>query len=680
MPWSLDTGIYSFTPLNRTAFFGADEVGYYAAWMTEGMNTYNRTAIWSPPSWNSYRSMAMVSCGVPIWSKKGEYLGSLNVDLAMEYAKQQFLNVTADSPVTVLSIMTQESGAVVATPDSTITTLWGGCENDLCNVFSLSPDLIWISKLSLAPSEYVDTVINGQDYIVFHQTIRLGWKLWFFCLRADAFPTKKSNLPKVISISVIVPMFVLCSVFTVAFILQHLNMQNKVHMLEATIGTVTSNELIGTPAEEAIKTLIEVQISARMSSILREELGKVIALITANKLFKVEPGFRKKLQDMNVEKEAGDFLFSVLADEYRGGKSVAPQKISEPGRGIVEHLSDPIGIISSSFTPESTVTDFQDWDLDVRHVNPPENVYHLELMGIAVMQLQGLITHFDLDRTIVQGFLRLVEGGYNSNPFHNHYHAADTAHAMHLLLRDCNVKFTALERLAAVISALIHDLRHPGVNNAYLQATLDPLFVRYNGLSVLESLHCAEGVTMLLQGDSNFLQGKLSNDEILELHHIMVSLVLATDMTKHLSLLSQFATSFTTSSFNPDSKADRLLALQILIKTADVSNPAHPWDMAESWAKKVMEEFALQGDNEKLHGLPVSAFMERSTQNTGSCQSAFIKFVVWPLARQVENICPTIGPLMVTNLTHNLRLWSQSQSCTPPLGSPSPALSNSKLV
>ena len=56
--------------------------------------------------------------------------------------------------------------------------------------------------------------------------------------------------------------------------------------------------------------------------------------------------------------------------------------------------------------------------------------------------------------------------------------------------------------LALLMAAIMHDYRHPGVNNGYLVRDLDPLALTYNDASVLENFHAAEGFKMML--DQNF--------------------------------------------------------------------------------------------------------------------------------------------------------------------------------
>ncbi len=48
-----------------------------------------------------------------------------------------------------------------------------------------------------------------------------------------------------------------------------------------------------------------------------------------------------------------------------------------------------------------------------------------------------------------------------------------------------------------------------------------------------------------------------------------------------------------------------------MLKCADVSNPAKPFDLYAEWTARIMEEFYLQGDIERAIGLAISRFMDR---------------------------------------------------------------------
>jgi len=51
--------------------------------------------------------------------------------------------------------------------------------------------------------------------------------------------------------------------------------------------------------------------------------------------------------------------------------------------------------------------------------------------------------------------------------------------------------------LSYLMSAVIHDIGHPGFNNAFMVAGNDPLAIQYNDKSVLENFHVAEGFRII---------------------------------------------------------------------------------------------------------------------------------------------------------------------------------------
>lgn len=63
--------------------------------------------------------------------------------------------------------------------------------------------------------------------------------------------------------------------------------------------------------------------------------------------------------------------------------------------------------------------------------------------------------------------------------------------------------------------------------------------------------------------------------------------------------------------------------------------------LACRWANRVLEEFFMQGDQERAQGLPVSPLMDRSTTSLAISQINFIEFVVAPLFHQV---CQQLPP------------------------------------
>jgi hypothetical protein len=60
---------------------------------------------------------------------------------------------------------------------------------------------------------------------------------------------------------------------------------------------------------------------------------------------------------------------------------------------------------------------------------------------------------------------------------------------------------------------------------------------------------------------------------------------------------------------------------------SDVSNPTKAWPIYEQWTERVLQEFFMQGDAEKLMGLPVSPYYDRETIFVPGSQLGFIEFI-----------------------------------------------------
>ena len=116
--------------------------------------------------------------------------------------------------------------------------------------------------------------------------------------------------------------------------------------------------------------------------------------------------------------------------------------------------------------------------------------------------------------------------------------------------------------------------------------------------------------------------------------------VLATDMSKHMSLLADLKTMVETKKVAGsgvlllDNYTDRIQVYQIsrhrtiflkipglypsgaqvlqnMVHCADLSNPTKPLDAYKLWVERIMEEFFQQGDKEREAGLDISPMCDR---------------------------------------------------------------------
>ncbi|KAL3918762.1 MAG: hypothetical protein SGPRY_005888 [Prymnesium sp.] len=219
---------------------------------------------------------------------------------------------------------------------------------------------------------------------------------------------------------------------------------------------------------------------------------------------------------------------------------------------------------------------------------------------------------------------------------------------------------------------MFHDTDHPGVMNGFLIATRHPLALLYNNQSVLENHHCSTSLSLLERPELNFLN-KLSeaNQNQIRRCALMIICVLATDVTTHMKLLKDFKTRL---EMDGASNLKAELVMQLVIKSADISNPTRPMKVREikhtafpsqpaavnasqvyqPWIDGVMSEFFQQGDLERSLGLPISMNCDRRSVSVGKCQVGFITYLVKPLFDSFCEFIPALKKEAVANLESNL--------------------------
>lgn len=204
------------------------------------------------------------------------------------------------------------------------------------------------------------------------------------------------------------------------------------------------------------------------------------------------------------------------------------------------------------------------------------------------------------------------------------------------------------EALTLLISAIGHDVGHPGVNNMFLVKLNAPLAQLYNDTSVLEAFHCAAYSQILRRHWPTVFHDKA-------IRKLMISSILATDMGCHSDYMHQLGNlqskiheSKTTDSWTPkDIETFRVLTCGLLIKCADISNVARPWIVAEKWTYKLQDEFAHQGEMEKNIGMETTLFGGPpeigNMLKLANGQIGFMTIFAHPLFANVADVIPAMG-------------------------------------
>uniref|UniRef100_A0A3B3B4V0 Phosphodiesterase n=1 Tax=Oryzias melastigma TaxID=30732 RepID=A0A3B3B4V0_ORYME len=320
--------------------------------------------------------------------------------------------------------------------------------------------------------------------------------------------------------------------------------------------------------------------------------------------------------------------------------------------------------------------DLNRWGLNIFNVAELSNNRPLSCIMYAIFQERDLLKTFRIPVDTFVTYVMTLEDHYHANvAYHNSLHAADVTQSTHVLLSTpaLDAVFTDLEILAALFAAAIHDVDHPGVSNQFLINTNSELALMYNDESVLENHHLAVGFKLLHEENCDIFQN-LSKRQRQSLRKLVIDMVLATDMSKHMSLLADLKTMVETKKVTSsgvlmlDHYTDRIQVLRNMVHCADLSNPTKPLAVYRQWTERIMEEFFRQGDKERERGMEISPMCDKHTASVEKSQVGFIDYIVHPLWETWGDLVYPDAQEILDTLEDN-RDWYQStipQSPSPP--------------
>lgn len=312
--------------------------------------------------------------------------------------------------------------------------------------------------------------------------------------------------------------------------------------------------------------------------------------------------------------------------------------------------------------------DTNKWGLDVFKVAELSGNRPLTAIIFSIFQERDLLKTFQIPADTLVTYLLTLEGHYHADvAYHNSLHAADVAQSTHVLLATPALEavFTDLEVLAAIFASAIHDVDHPGVSNQFLINTNSELALMYNDASVLENHHLAVGFKLLQAENCDIFQN-LNTKQRLSLRRMVIDMVLATDMSKHMNLLADLKTMVETKKVTSlgvlllDNYSDRIQVLQNLVHCADLSNPTKPLPLYRQWTDRIMAEFFQQGDRERESGLDISPMCDKHTASVEKSQVGFIDYIAHPLWETWADLVHPDAQDLLDTLEDN-REWYQSK-------------------
>lgn len=267
----------------------------------------------------------------------------------------------------------------------------------------------------------------------------------------------------------------------------------------------------------------------------------------------------------------------------------------------------------------------------------------------------GAHTRMGITNDKLERFLLGVRDRMLENPYHNWVRAFNAAQTCFSLLDITGLrhKLTDMQLLALMIAALCHDLEHPGVNNQFLVKSKSSLGALYNNESVLEKHHTFRAFELLLHPSVDLLSC-FTKAQYQDFRHLLMSLILATDMAQHTEYITRLHAS--TRASEPEQELDALVSMQLLLKVTDLSDALKPFSVCKKWTLKMTDEFFLQGDMERASGLAVSAMCDRSTQSRVAVQKGIIEYIVAPFCALLAQALPQLAEPF-SQLEVNRRLW-----------------------
>ncbi|XP_053226565.1 cAMP-specific 3',5'-cyclic phosphodiesterase 4A isoform X4 [Podarcis raffonei] len=316
------------------------------------------------------------------------------------------------------------------------------------------------------------------------------------------------------------------------------------------------------------------------------------------------------------------------------------------------------------------------WGLNIFRVAEYTNNRSLSCIMYTIFQERDLLKTFKIPVDTLVTYIMTLEDHYHADvAYHNSLHAADVTQSTHVLLSTpaLDAVFTDLEILAAIFAAAIHDVDHPGVSNQFLINTNSELALMYNDESVLENHHLAVGFKLLQEENCDIFQN-LSKRQRQTLRKMVIDMVLATDMSKHMSLLADLKTMVETKKVTSsgvlllDNYTDRIQVLRNMVHCADLSNPTKPLELYRQWTDRIMEEFFRQGDKERERGMEISPMCDKHTASVEKSQVGFIDYIVHPLWETWADLVHPDAQDILDTLEDN-RDWYHSmipQSPSPP--------------
>lgn len=303
-----------------------------------------------------------------------------------------------------------------------------------------------------------------------------------------------------------------------------------------------------------------------------------------------------------------------------------------------------------------------EWFFDAFRLEECTNGHPLSVLSCHLFARLNLYETFQIDDAQFFQFCLKIEQGYPNNAYHNRVHVSNVLQSMYVLLtKGLGPRLAGDHEIAAgLLSAIIHDYEHKGVNNDFLIRFQDDLALKYNDRSPLENHHVAAAFEVMVTKPHDIFK-QCDPEVFISIRKCVIEMVLATDMKIHFDVLGRFKQieEKVREGVEDLMPEDVSLALQVCLKCADIGHCYCESNVHLRWVQKLEQEFFAQGDREEEFGaVAKSPLMDREKAGITKSQVGFFKIVVVPLFASFCKAFPSAEP-MLSSLNRNLELWAK---------------------
>ena len=271
----------------------------------------------------------------------------------------------------------------------------------------------------------------------------------------------------------------------------------------------------------------------------------------------------------------------------------------------------------------------------------------LKWMVFETLSRFDLLSHFKVPIDVLNNFCTEMEIGYQifENHYHNNIHAADVLQTIHhmLIFPGLYHWLDNVEMFAILIAAAAHDWEHSGTTNNFHVKTRSDLATLYNDASCLENHHAATLFAYLNEPRTNICCN-MNLADFNRFRALVIEMILGTDMQQHFKQMTKM-----NDFLNNNTQLEKAFTMTVILHSADISNPAKPYNVHSQWTDKLLDEYFQMGDDEAAMGMDITPLCDRHTTRIPESQVGFIDFIVSPCYKTLNTLLRHVCDEVLSN-------------------------------